>query len=232
MYVRTRPFHILGIAVFIPFLIFIRAGNVKPREEIYTPNYAVYHNLSRIQHHLVDIAKEHRKYITIDWTYHSREDRPQMLVKIANFTEDSSRKVRIFFSYGEHAREFFPVESMFHLIKNISDGIKSPGGSPAAHFTRTVLSKVELFIVAIANPDGRKYVETSGNYCWRGTSTGVDINRNFDWNYGGPGSSGNQNDEEYRGSHPFSGDYFVLSTHSHMLNILLMCMCMNVSVPG
>ena len=46
----------------------------------------------------------------------------------------------------------------------------------------------------------------SGNYCWRGTSTGVDLNRNFDWNFGGAhGSSRDPKDEEYRGAYAFSG---------------------------
>jgi hypothetical protein len=55
------------------------------------------------------------------------------------------------------------------------------------------------------NPDGRKFVEKTGNYCWRGTSTGVDLNRNFDWNYGAKGSSSDITDEEYRGNAAFSG---------------------------
>lgn len=64
--------------------------------------------------------------------------------------------------------------------------------------------------MAIVNPDGRQFVESSGNYCWRGTSTGVDLNRNFDWHFGDKGSSADKSDEEYRGTHPFSGnDQFI-----------------------
>ena len=57
----------------------------------------------------------------------------------------------------------------------------------------------------MVNPDGRQYVENTRNYCWRGTSTGVDLNRNFDWHFGDKGSSGDRTDEEYRGTHAFSG---------------------------
>jgi len=32
-------------------------------------------------------------------------------------------------------------------------------------------------------------IEATQNYCWRGTGTGVDINRNFDWEFGGPGAA-------------------------------------------
>ncbi|XP_076350835.1 carboxypeptidase A5-like isoform X7 [Tachypleus tridentatus] len=67
-----------------------------------------------------------------------------------------------------------------------------------------MLSKVDLFIIVLLNPDGREYIEKSHNYCWRGTSTGVDVNRNFNWNYGGEGSSSETGSEELRGPQPFS----------------------------
>ncbi|XP_048736117.2 carboxypeptidase A5-like isoform X2 [Ostrea edulis] len=52
--------------------------------------------------------------------------------------------------------------------------------------------------------DGRHFVEQTQNYCWRGTSTGVDLDRNFGWEFGGKGSSSDPNDEEYRGEEAFS----------------------------
>jgi len=48
-------------------------------------------------------------------------------------------------------------------------------------------------------------IESTENYCWRGTKTGVDLDRNFDWEYGRKGSSSNPQDEEYRGLNKFSG---------------------------
>lgn len=48
-------------------------------------------------------------------------------------------------------------------------------------------------------------VEENTNYCWRGNARGVDLNRNYDWEFGGPGSSADPNDEEFRGEHAFSG---------------------------
>ncbi|PVD25416.1 hypothetical protein C0Q70_13072 [Pomacea canaliculata] len=56
----------------------------------------------------------------------------------------------------------------------------------------------------MANPDGRSYIESSQNFCWRGTSRGVDLNRNFDWQFAKSGSSNDPEDEEYRGPLPFS----------------------------
>uniref|UniRef100_A0A8W8ICE3 Peptidase M14 domain-containing protein n=1 Tax=Magallana gigas TaxID=29159 RepID=A0A8W8ICE3_MAGGI len=61
-----------------------------------------------------------------------------------------------------------------------------------------------LYIILMANPDGRHHCEKTKNYCWRGTSTGVDLDRNFGWEFGGKGSSSDTEDEEYRGKDPFS----------------------------
>ena len=69
--------------------------------------------------------------------------------------------------------------------------------------------QTDIYIIVLTNPDGRLYIEKHLNYCWRGTSNGVDLNRNFDWRYGDRGSSVKKTDEEYRGVHPFSGNILI-----------------------
>jgi murein tripeptide amidase MpaA len=158
----------------------------------------------------------------LDKIYRSKENRPQLLLRISNFSGSrispapyehlypNIPKVRILLSYGEHAREFLPLESLFYLLKNLTEGLKMDRDTAGERFSRLVFSNVDLFIVAIVNPDGRQYVERTKNYCWRGTSSGVDLNRNFDWEFAGKGSSGNVNDEEYRGPYPLSGKFLAL----------------------
>ncbi|KAL8622849.1 hypothetical protein ACOMHN_026970 [Nucella lapillus] len=196
------------------------ALDVKPQEEIYTPDYTVYHNLTHTAQHLRKLGSKYTEIIHIDWSYKSRNGLPQLLARITNFSlptsksgqnvyvEDSKaedvHKVRVLLSYGEHAREFFPVESFFYLLKNLTDGLSSRQGSHEELFSRMVLSHFDIFAIVMANPDGRRIVESSKNYCWRGTSTGVDIDRNFDWQFAQKGSSGNPGDEEFRGPFAFS----------------------------
>ncbi|KAK7104536.1 hypothetical protein V1264_019234 [Littorina saxatilis] len=199
----------------------ILAADVQPQIENYIPDYRFYHNLSDIALHLRKIASRHSDVIRIDWSHNSRHGSPQLLTRITNFFHPASKaedllyfseasepkeapKVRVLFSYGEHAREFFPVESFFHLLENLTDGLTATPGSHEEIFSRTILSQFDIFAIVIANPDGRKYVEGSENYCWRGTSNGVDINRNFDWQFAKKGSSGDPTDEEFRGLNPFS----------------------------
>jgi len=203
-------------------------NNVLPQMEKYLPDYEIYHNLSRIQAHLEDIVSRNPNYFRIDWSYTSRQSQPQLVLRMTNFTDGRSirvtsetvpnPKLKILLSFGEHAREFLPVESMFYLLQNITSGLSLPEEWPGFKYSRSILSKIDLFVVAMMNPDGRRYVENTGNYCWRGTSTGVDINRNFDWNYGAKGSSSDVNDEEYRGREVFSGLSIVCSYNYTIVN--------------
>lgn len=207
----------LTLTVLCCILGAVYSRDVQPQKETYVPDYDVYHNLSQIQKHLFSIVQHNPNYLKLDWSYTSREKRPQLLLRMTNFTDGKSHgtlanlepgvgKVRILLSFGEHAREFLPIESLFFLLHNITKGLTVAEHDFGYIFSKKILSKTELFIVAILNPDGRNYLEKTRNYCWRGTSTGVDLNRNFDWNFGQRGSSGDRKDEEYRGPRPFSGD--------------------------
>ncbi len=209
---------------------YIRAGDVNPRQELYTPDYDIYHNVSYIGQHLRHIASKFPNYIRLDEAYLSRNKYPQYLLHVTNFTnyppsgsfKTSDTKAKVLLSYGEHAREFFPVESLFHLLNNITIGLYSYKDSYSRAFTRRILSRLDLFIIVLANPDGRVHIEKTKNYCWRGTSVGVDLDRNFDWNFGGPGSKADPNDEEYRGPFPHSGKYL---QQVAVFQYILWCLC-------
>lgn len=184
--------------------------DVKPQREIYVPNYNVYHNLTRIDKE-VEYLSKFPNYVKVYTQHKSRQNRYQYLLHISNFTKHSEKfdnmveKPQILFSFGEHAREFLPVESAIFFIRNLTDGLLPDVDVFSRQFTQQILSLVDLYIILMANPDGRHYVEQSKNYCWRGTSTGVDLDRNFGWEFGGKGSSSDTEDEEYRGKDPFSG---------------------------
>ncbi|PIK55134.1 putative carboxypeptidase A1 isoform X1 [Apostichopus japonicus] len=150
----------------------------------------------------------------------------QFVLHLKNFSQSdrtqqtlSSPKQKVLLSFGEHAREFFPVESALYFLKNITAGLTKPATSAQYKFSRTIFSNLEIFIIVLANPDGRHYIEKTKNYCWRGTSIGVDLDRNFDWNFGGKGSSSKPFDEEYRGhsslSEPECAPYVELTQQHH-----------------
>ena len=206
----------------------VQCGDVKPRQELYYPDYNVYHNYSTTKNLIIAMANKFKDYIRLDLSYISRLGEPQLLLRITNFThlknqnitnywrnDGSKKRVKILISCGEHARELIPTESIIFLLTNLTKGLqyngsKDPMENPSYRFSHYILTNVDLFIVVMLNPDGRKFAERTRNYCWRGTSTGVDLNRNFEWQFGGSGSSNNKDDEEYRGPYSFSGTCILL----------------------
>lgn len=156
------------------------------------PDYWVYHNLTSIETALRALSEKKSHLVQrLSPAFRSRENRDQHVLKLSR-GDNSQDKAKVLLSFGEHAREFFPVETALHLIDSLGAN-------------KVDLTKLEIYIIVLANPDGRYFVEKTHNYCWRGTQTGVDLNRNFDWEFGGKGSSGDKSDEEYRGNHAFSG---------------------------
>lgn len=73
----------------------------------------------------------------------------------------------------------------------------------------SLLNKVNVHLVPIVNPDGYEYSFTSrmwrkNRFRNRDGSYGVDLNRNFVYAFGGPGSSGVPSSETYRGASALS----------------------------
>ena len=146
-----------------------KAGDVKPQRENYTPDYAIYHNVSRILSHLQTIANRFQKYVHLDLSFRSRLQRPQPVLRITNFTRMQeqeqllkSHTARILLSYGEHSREFLPIESMFALLENVTGGLGPDASVSQIAYSSFVVNNIDLHIVAMLNPDGRVYIENSG----------------------------------------------------------------------
>ncbi len=109
-----------------------------------------------------------------------------------------------------HAREPMSGESILNFVDWLGANY---GVEPAA--TRIVESR-NVVIVPCVNPDGYEYnrqTNPNGGGMWRknrrsngGGSYGVDLNRNYDWEWGPQwgGSSGSPSSDVYRGTAPFS----------------------------
>ena len=207
--ILTIHSYLLISVIWLCLMEWLSAVNVLPQKEVYTPDYNFYHNLSYIDKELAKIVTDNPHYVKYRGEYFSRTGQPQHLIHVSNFLTAKAtdeEKVKILFSYGEHAREFFPIESLFFMLYKLLETKNKLNNEELEKDTEEILDVIDLYIVVMGNPDGRLYVEQSKNYCWRGTSAGVDINRNFDWEFGGKGSSNDKKDEEYRGPEAFSGN--------------------------
>ncbi len=140
----------------------------------------------------------------------SLEGRPIWAMRISSTpTVHDPAKPVAWFDALHHAREPMSGESVLYFADWLCS---NQVGNPEA--ARLVATRNVLLIPCV-NPDGYEYnrqIAPGGGGLWRknrrnnGGSFGVDLNRNYDWEWGPqwPGSSSNPDSETYRGTSPFS----------------------------
>ena len=164
--------------------------DLRPSVEKYFPNYDFYHNITKMNQCLHHISAQYSEFVDVEMRYRSRMGLSQYVLRVSNFSLDTvykgkqDKRSRILLSYGEHANEFFPVQSMFHFLQNITQGYDLPLGTYEGNFTRYLLNNFDLFILTIVNPDGRIIIERTRNYCWMGTANNADLNCDLATNLG------------------------------------------------
>eukprot|EP00730_Choanoeca_flexa_P012390 TRINITY_DN4158_c0_g1_i1.p1 TRINITY_DN4158_c0_g1~~TRINITY_DN4158_c0_g1_i1.p1 ORF type:complete len:410 (+),score=57.36 TRINITY_DN4158_c0_g1_i1:73-1302(+) len=182
--------------------------DVKPQAENYLPNYTIYHNATRIAALIETLTHHHSNFIKYHLLLSSQQGAPIPILRVTNF-DDSPKagdRIKVLIMAGEHARELFPVELALRLLNRVARAAQDNTGSGNTNtkLMQWLLASYDLFIAPMANPDGRQRLETDHNYCWRGNARGVDLNRNFAWDWGGQGASRQPEDEEYCGESAFS----------------------------
>ncbi|MBN2314434.1 MAG: hypothetical protein JXM79_10925 [Sedimentisphaerales bacterium] len=104
----------------------------------------------------------------------------------------------------QHAREWIAVEVPLYIAQYLTENYDTDAD------IKWLVDNCEIWIVPVVNPDGYDYSRTHDRM-WRknrrnnGDGTyGVDLNRNWDYMWGGPGSGGNTSSGTYRGPSAFS----------------------------
>jgi hypothetical protein len=141
----------------------------------------------------------------------SIQGRPIWAVRISKtpLADDPTKPVA-WFDALHHAREPMSAEAELLLAEDVC------AAYPADSDTRRMVETRNIVIVPCVNPDGYAYnqqTNPNGGGLWRknrrnnGDGTfGVDLNRNYGYQWGPqwPGSSGQTNNDTYRGTAPFS----------------------------
>lgn len=138
------------------------------------------------------------------------EGRPVYWVRISNNPESDQQKTKILYTALTHAREPVSMQQMlyqmWYLLENYSSNSE----------IKYLIDNLEMYFIPCVNPDGYLYNQSTnanGGGMWRknrrlnsGGSIGVDLNRNFgyNWGYDNSGSSPDGASLTYRGSGPFS----------------------------
>ena len=166
----------------------------------------------QIEDGLAALAEAHPELCTrTELPNETHEGRRMSYVRVAGGT--GGRKVLVI--GGAHAREWVPPDALLTLLQRLLDAyvgerdleipaftdtaptpdIVYPAAKIAAADVRRIVDGVELFVIALVNPDGRAFSQSSqANAMWRknrrppppgSQCRGVDANRNYDvaWDF-------------------------------------------------
>lgn len=175
--------------------------------------YQPFHKIANELYRLSDTSRRHSVF-SIGKTF---EKRKLYAFKIDNTADKDDRKT-IVIDCGAHAREWIAPSTCMYLLKKLTDNSKKDKR------IGKLRKRYDFVIIPVLNPDG--YVHT-----WKGNATrlwrknrsftkdqmkiflktknplciGVDVNRNFDKAWGGPGAPvNNPCFEMFAGAHAFS----------------------------
>mmetsp|Transcript_16674 Transcript_16674/g.36049 ORF Transcript_16674/g.36049 Transcript_16674/m.36049 type:complete len:706 (+) Transcript_16674:334-2451(+) len=134
-----------------------------------------------------------------------------MNITASDSSHQSSAKGKMLIISGVHAREYAPPELAMRFAETLVDGYNVD-----ADIT-WLLQHTEIHLIIYVNPDGRYVAENYPELMWRknlnpnqgdgcsSNSTGVDLNRNYDFAWGNTdGASPDPCDNEYHGRSPHS----------------------------
>lgn len=166
------------------------------------------------------MVKDHPDFATIvkageSWNkVNGKENAHDMKVVILTNKKVTGEKPRLFISSAIHAREMTTAETVTRFLEELLAGYGKDADAT------WILDHTEIHAMLQANPDGRKFVEdnygnwslkmkrkneNSNHVCMLGSyedrqRQGVDLNRNFDFKWGGPGASEKVCSDTFRGN--------------------------------
>ncbi|XP_051124066.1 metallocarboxypeptidase A-like protein MCYG_01475 [Andrographis paniculata] len=147
-------------------------------------NRDLYHTRGALLEEIESLVDRHPDKFTID-KISSKNKGYEAQIRVVNYCRnqkhnDEGAKLRILFSFGQHARELITTELALRLLSILSEEEFLPNADRGT--LNKTLDRVIIKVVPIENLNGRKLVE-DGDLCERRNGRGVDLNRNWsvDW---------------------------------------------------
>jgi len=198
IFIINRRYLVIAAMTFSALLLMAGSCDNDPPK---TPDAGLYHTYAELDTELHQLAAAHSQIAQVRSIGKSLEGRELWAIKISDNVAQDEPESTVVFVGGHHAREWISVDVPFLLAKHLLN----------QYGTDTlVVNQTEIWIVPMVNPDGHQYSVTNQRL-WRknrrnnGDGTfGVDLNRNYSYQWGGPGSSGDTFSDTYRGAAPFS----------------------------
>ncbi|KAK5642001.1 hypothetical protein RI129_008168 [Pyrocoelia pectoralis] len=150
-----------------------------------------------IQDYLDRLNRIYKGFVVVENFGLSVENRNLTSIKISY--GENPKKPLIFIDAGIHAREWIgPAQALYVIHRLVENPVES-----------LLVRNVDWLIVPLVNPDGYEYSHTVDRL-WRKNRTkgkicdGVDLNRNFDFQWLQIGASRSECSNNYAGTRPFS----------------------------
>lgn len=168
---------------------------------------SVYHNYQELSSELNDLAQKNSDIMRLTSIAKTPEGRDLWAIRITSDFNTADQKPAAIYMGGHHAREHLSVEMPLMWIKHLINQYRAGD----TRVTRLIQSR-DIHIIPTVNPDGMEYDIKDGSYkMWRKNRSqnsdgtyGVDLNRNYGYQWGTGGSSSSTSSETYKGPKAFS----------------------------
>jgi carboxypeptidase T len=168
---------------------------------------AAYHNYAELTEALSNLAKNNPDIMQLSSIAKTGEGRDIWAVRLTADFNNASNKPAAIFMGGHHAREHLSVEMPLMLTQYLVDQFRAGNQR-----VMSLINSRDIHIIPVVNPDGMEYDIKDGSYkMWRKNRTrnangtyGVDLNRNYGYQWGTGGSSSDPSSDTYKGVTPFS----------------------------
>lgn len=157
-----------------------------------------YYHLDTHMDYLQHVSDKYDFVSTLD-IGKSFEGRPIRGIKIAK--DSGTKKTAVFIEGGIHAREWISPATVTYIVNQLLTSTNPE--------VQALLNDFDWYVFPVVNPDGYAYT-FEVDRLWRknrrpyGLYVGVDLNRNFDCNWGGAGSSKDPSQFDFAGAGPNS----------------------------
>lgn len=153
-----------------------------------------YHRMSDIHGYLDYLSATRSDYVSVETIGTSGEGRPLKVIKISS---GKSNAPALWVDGGIHAREWIAVSTVLYIVNELTENRDKLDEE---------LRGIDYYFLPIVNPDGYEYSHERerlwrknrrrnfGSYC-----AGVDLNRNWAYEWGGKGSGKVACGETYQG---------------------------------
>jgi predicted nucleic-acid-binding protein len=165
----------------------------------------LYHTVEESNAVLLELAEKYPEICSIEKIGKSFENRDIYCLKISdNVNETEKDEEQMLVVGAHHAREWISVEVPLEFARYLAENYSKDDK------VKELVDNRRFFIIPVVNPDGLEYSQKNSKY-WRKNrrknsngSYGVDLNRNYGYEWGNVGASSNPGSDTYHGTGPFS----------------------------